>query len=177
MTSTLRSNVHKTLKPEGSNHNESQPTRRPLRLPAALAEGSQQPGSGKGRAMDMISHLNRDGGARRPRIAVMAVLAVMAVGADPVANANPPDFFAAVQAASVNGVGPALLENGYDVCWKIWNGGYTGQKAAAALQQSYPTLTTDQAAHFVLAAYHYLCPTQGAPGEYDWWTYGNGSPG
>jgi hypothetical protein len=142
-----------------------------------LAKESQQPGSGKGHAMNVISHINGHRGARRARIAGMAVLAAMAVGADPVANANPPDFIAAVQAAGVNGVGPALLENGYDVCWKIWNGGYTGQAAAAALRQSYPTLTPDQAAHFVLAAYQDLCPTPGAPGEYDWWTYGNGSPG
>jgi hypothetical protein len=99
----------------------------------------------------------------------MAVLAVMALGADPVANADTPGFFGAVQAAGVTGVGPALLESGYDVCWKIWNGGYTGKAAAAALQQSSPTLTTDQADHFVLAAYQNLCPV---PGAYDYWTYG-----
>jgi Protein of unknown function (DUF732) len=145
--------------------------------PLRLAKGSQQPGSGKGRATNVISHIKRHRGARRARAAGMAVLAVMAVGADPVANATPPDFIAAVQAAGVNGLGPALLENGYDVCWKIWNGGYTGQAAAAALQKNYPTLTTNQVAHFVLAAYQDLCPTQGAPGEYDWWTYSNGSPG
>jgi Protein of unknown function (DUF732) len=126
--------------------------------------------------MNMISHITGHRGAPRVGIAGLAVLAAVAVGADPVANANPPDFFAAVQAAGVNGAGPALLENGNNVCWKIWNGGYTGQQAAAALQNSYSTPTTDQAAHFVLAAYQDLCPTQGAPGEYDWWTYGNGSP-
>jgi hypothetical protein len=145
--------------------------------PLRLAEGSHQPGSGKGGATNVISNINGHRGARRARIAGLAVLAAVALGADPVANANPPDFIGAVQAAGVNGAGPALLENGYDVCWKIWNGGYTGQAAAAALQKDYPTLTTDQAAHFVLAAYQDLCPTQGAAGEYDWWTYGNGSPG
>jgi hypothetical protein len=102
----------------------------------------------------------------------MAVLAVMALGAAPVANANPPDFLAAVQPAGVTGVGPALLENGYNVCWQIWNGGYTGQAAAAALQQNYPTLTTGQAAQFVLAAYQNLCPV---PGSYDYWAYGTGA--
>jgi hypothetical protein len=128
--------------------------------PLRLAKGSHQPGSGKGR------------GARRVGIAGMAVLAVMALGADPVANADPPGFLGAVQAAGVNGGGPALLENGYDVCWKIWNGGYTGQAAAAALRQTYPTLTPGQSDKFVLAAYQNLCPTQGTPGEYDWWSYG-----
>jgi hypothetical protein len=104
----------------------------------------------------------------------MAVLAAMALGANPVADANSTDFFAAVQAAGITAVGPAALANGNNVCWQIWNGGYTGQQAAAALQQTYPTLTTDQAAHFVLAAYQDLCPV---PGSYDWWSYGNGSPG
>jgi hypothetical protein len=143
--------------------------------PLRSAKGSHQPGSGKGSAMNVISSINGDGGARRVGIVGMAVLAVMALGADPVANANPTDFFAAVQSAGVTGVGPAMLENGYNVCWEIWNGGYTGQAAAAALQQNYPTLTTDQAAHFVTAAYQDLCPVPGAPGEYDWWAYSNGS--
>jgi hypothetical protein len=30
------------------------------------------------------------------------------------------------------------------------------------------TKTTDEAAHFVTAAYQDLCPVPGAPGEYDW---------
>jgi hypothetical protein len=125
--------------------------------------------------MNMISSINGHRGARRVGIVGMAVLAVMALGAAPVANANPTDFFAAVQGAGVTGVGPAILENGYNVCWEIWNDGYTGQEAAAALRQTYPTLTADQANHFVVAAYQDLCPTAGTPGEYDWWAYSNGS--
>jgi hypothetical protein len=125
--------------------------------------------------MNVNAHINGHHGARRVGIAGMAALAVMAVGADPVANANPTDFLGAVQSAGVTGLGPAMLENGYNVCWEIWNGGYTGQGAAAALQQTYPTLTTDQANHFVVAAYQNLCPTAGTPGEYDWWAYSNGS--
>ena len=104
----------------------------------------------------------------------LGVLAVMALGADPVANATTTDFFAAAQAAGVTAPGPAMLENGYNVCWEIWNGGYTGQAAAAALQKTYPTLTADQAARFVTAAYQDLCPTAGTPGEYDWWAYSTG---
>jgi Protein of unknown function (DUF732) len=125
--------------------------------------------------MNVKSSINGHRGARRVGIVGMAVLAVTALGAAPVANANPTDFFAAVQGAGVTGVGPAILENGYNVCWEIWNDGYTGQEAAAALRQTYPTLTTDQADHFVVAAYQDLCPTAGTPGEYDWWAYSNGS--
>jgi hypothetical protein len=132
---------------------------RPLRL----ATGSRQPGS-----------INRARGARSVGIVGMAALAAIALGADPVANATPTDFIAAAQAAGVTGVGPAILANGNNVCWEIWNGGYTGQQAAAALQKNSPTLTTDQAAHFVTAAYQDLCPV---PGSYDYWVYGNGSPG
>ena len=137
--------------------------------PLRLAKGSHQPGSGKGRAMNVISSINGAGGARRVGIVGMAVLAVMALGADPVANANQPGFLAAVQAAGVTGGGPALLETGYNVCWQIWNGGYTGQAAAAALRKTNPTLTTDQAGKFVLAAYQNLCPV---PGAYNYWSYG-----
>ena len=142
--------------------------------PLRLAKASHRPGSGKRCATNVISNTNGHRSARRVGMAGMALLAAMALGTDPVANANSTDFFGAVQAAGVTGVGPALLNNGYNVCWQIWNGGYTGKQAAAALQANYPTLTADQAARFVLAAYQDLCPV---PGSYDWWTYGNGSPG
>lgn len=99
----------------------------------------------------------------------MAVTA--AVGLAAPANADPQSFFAAVQAAGVIGVGPAILSNGYNVCWEMWHGGYTGDGAAAALRTTYPTLTTEQAARFVNAAYANLCPVNGA---YDWWAYGTG---
>jgi hypothetical protein len=137
--------------------------------PLRLAKGSHQPVSGKGRAMNVISHINGAGGARRVGIVGVAVLAAMALGADPVANANSPGFLAAVQAAGVNGVEPALLETGYNVCWQIWDGGFTGQAAAAALQKNDPTLTADQAGKFVLAAYQNLCPVAG---DYNYWAYG-----
>jgi Protein of unknown function (DUF732) len=128
------------------------------------AKGSHEPGSGKGCAMKV-----------RVGIVGIGVLAALALGADPAANASPTDFIGAVQAAGVTGGGPLILNNGYNVCWEIWNGGYTGQGAATALQKTYPTLTTDQANHFVVAAYQNLCPTAGTPGEYDWWAYSNGS--
>ena len=110
--------------------------------------------------------------SRIEKVLVSASMALIAVGlaapasADPVPNVQ--QFFAAVQAAGVIGVGPAILANGYNVCWELWQGGYTGHRAAAAMQKNYPTLTTDQAAHFVIAAYKNLCPV---PGVYDWWAY------
>ena len=36
------------------------------------------------------------------------------------------------------------------------------------MQKDYPTLTFDQAAHFVIAAYENLCPV---PGAYDYRAY------
>jgi len=140
--------------------------------PRRLAKGSHRPGSGNGCATNVTSNTNGHRGARKVGIAGMAVVVALALGANPVANANSTDFFAAVQAAGITAVGPAALANGNNVCWQIWNGGYTGQQAAAALQKTYPTLTTDQAAHFVLAAYQNLCPV---PGSYDWWAYGTGA--
>ena len=120
------------------------------------------------------SHRLASGKRGTAAIVGLSVLAVMALAAEPVANADAGGFFAAVQAAGVTAPGPAMLENGYNVCWEIWHGGYTGQAAAAALQKNYPTLTTEQANHFVLAAYQDLCPTAGAPGDYDWWAYSTG---
>jgi hypothetical protein len=112
------------------------------------------------------------------KVLVSASMALIAVGLAAPASANPvqkhhtvQDFFAAVQAAGIIGLGPAILANGYNVCWELWQGGYTGHLAAAAMQKNYPTLTTDQAAHFVIAAYENLCPV---PGRYDWWAYGTG---
>jgi hypothetical protein len=101
--------------------------------------------------------------------ALIAVGLAVPAGANTVQKRHPvQDFLAAVQAAGIIGVTPAILENGYNVCWELWQGGYTGARAAAAMQKSYPTLTTDQAAHFVIAANENLCPV---PGAYDWWAY------
>jgi Protein of unknown function (DUF732) len=117
-----------------------------------------------------------NGGARRVGMVGMAVLALMALGADPVANANSSDFVAAVQAAGITGAEPAMLEAGYDACDDIWNRGYTTlQAAGAAVQKFDPTLTSDQATSLLNAAYQHLCPTRPAPGQDDWWAYSNGS--
>lgn len=109
---------------------------------------------------------------------ISACMALIAVGLAAPAGATPapkhpsvPNFLAAAQAAGVVGVEPAILVNGYNVCWELWQGHYSGSQAAAALQKNYPTITPDQAAHFVVAAYKNLCPVPGAPGAYDWWAY------
>jgi hypothetical protein len=141
--------------------------------PLRLAKGSHQPGSGKGCAMNVISHINGAGGARRVGIVGVAVLAVMALGADPAANANPSSFLAAVQAAGITDPSePEELEEGDDVCDKIWERHIPADQVVALLTQRNPALTTDKATLFVIAAYQNLCPAAGAPGAYDWWAYG-----
>ncbi len=113
------------------------------------------------------------------KVLVSASMALIAVGMAAPASANPvlmdwptnhavQRFLAAVRASGIIGTDPAMLGDGYNVCWELWQGGYTGDRAAAAMQKNYPTLTTDQAAHFVIAAYKNLCPV---PGAYDWWAY------
>jgi hypothetical protein len=142
--------------------------------PLRLAKGSHQPGSGKGCA----THLSWIG-----KVLVGAAGAVISVGlaapaaADPVTTAGaspvpqhhtPQDFLAAARAAGITGTDPAMLGDGYNVCWQLWNQHASGVQVAAGLVRDHPQLTTDQAAHFVLAAYHDLCPV---PGAYDYWAY------
>lgn len=101
-----------------------------------------------------------------------AIAAALGLATPAVANAgnNEQDFLAAAQTAGVVGVPPAILANGYNVCWQVWHGG-SGDGAAAAIRQAYPTVTPEQAARFVNAASQNLCP---GPGSYDWWAYGTG---
>jgi hypothetical protein len=77
-------------------------------------------------------------------------------------------FLAAVRAAGITGTDPAMLEDGYNVCWELWNQHSPANQVAAGMRKDYPTLTTDQAAHFVISAYQDLCPV---PGAYDYWAY------
>ena len=93
------------------------------------------------------------------KVLVSASMALIAVGLAAPASANPvqkhpsvQDFFAAVQAAGIIGVGPATLANGYNVCSELWQGGYTGHLAAAAMQKNYPTLT-----HRPSGSFRYCC--------------------
>jgi hypothetical protein len=109
------------------------------------------------------------------KVLVGAAGAVISVGLAAPAGAGPvpqhhtvPDFVAAVRAAGITGTDPAILGDGYNVCWELWNQHASGSRVAAGLVRDYPQLTTDEAAHFVLAAYDDLCPV---PGAYDYWAY------
>jgi hypothetical protein len=136
--------------------------------PLRLAKGSHQPGSGKGCATD-LSVIGK--------VLVGAVGAVIAIGLAAPAGASPvipqpqavPDFLAAARAAGITGTDPAMLEDGYSVCRRLWVRHMPGTQIAADLVHDHPQLTTDQAGQFVLAAYHGLCPVPG--GSYDYWAY------
>jgi Protein of unknown function (DUF732) len=135
--------------------------------PLRLAKGSHQPGSGKGCAMNVIIG----------KVLVGAVGAAISLGLAAPAGASPvipqpqavPDFLAAARAAGITGTDPAMLEDGYSVCRRLWVRQMPGTQVAAGLVQDHPQLTTDQAGQFVLAAYHGLCPVPG--GSYDYWAY------
>ena len=147
--------------------------------PLRLAKGSHQPGSGKGCAVNVISHINRRRGSLvMGKVLVGAAGAVISIGLAAPAGASPappprtvPDFLGAVRAAGVTGTDPAMLGDGYNVCWQLWNQHTSGVEVAAGLVRDHPQLTTDEAAHFVLAAYNDLCPV---PGAYDYWAYSTG---
>ena len=101
--------------------------------------------------------------------AVISVGLAASAGASPVSQQHTPqDFLAAVRAAGITGTDPAMLGDGYNVCWNLWNQHASGSQVAAGLVRDYPQLTTGEAAHFVLAAYDDLCPV---PGAYDYWAY------
>src|SRR3984957_15338611 len=111
------------------------------------------------------------------KLLVGTVGAIISVGLAAPAGASPlipqpqavPDFLAAARAAGITGTDPAMLEDGYSVCRRLWVRLMPGTQIAAGLVQDHPTLTSDQAGQFVLAAYHDLCPVPG--GSYDYWAY------
>jgi hypothetical protein len=115
---------------------------------------------------------------RFAKVLVVAVGAVIAVGlaapagASPVSHQAVPDFLAAARAAGITGTDPAMLEDGYSVCRRLWVWQMPGTQIAAGLVHDHPQLTSDQAGQFVLAAYHGLCPVPG--GSYDYWAYSTG---
>jgi Protein of unknown function (DUF732) len=111
------------------------------------------------------------------KVLIGAVGAVISLGLAAPASASPlvpqpqaaPDFLAAARAAGVTGTDPAMLEDGYSVCRRLWVRQMPGTQIAAGLVHDNPQLTLDQAGQFVLAAYHDLCPVPG--GSYDYWAY------
>jgi hypothetical protein len=127
--------------------------------------------------MDMNTHRITNP-LRLAKVVVGAAGAVISVGlaapagASPVPQPHTPqDFLAAARAAGVTGTDPAMLGDGYNVCWQLWNQHAPGTGVAAGLVRDHPQLTSDEAAHFVLAAYDDLCPV---PGAYDYWAYSTG---
>jgi hypothetical protein len=112
------------------------------------------------------------------KVFIGAVGAVVSLGLAAPAGASPvpqpasvPGFLAAARAAGVTGTDPAMLEDGYDVCWQLWNQHAEGTAVATGLARDHPGVTVQEAANFVLAAYHDLCPV---PGAYDYWAYSTG---
>ena len=101
--------------------------------------------------------------------AVVSVGLAMPADASPVSQPTVPGFLAAVRAAGITGTDPAMLEDGYSVCRRLWVRQMPGTEIAAGLVQDHPQLTSDQAGQFVLAAYNDLCPVPG--GTYDYWAY------
>jgi uncharacterized protein DUF732 len=99
--------------------------------------------------------------------AVISVGLAAPAGASPVPQHTPQDFLAAARAAGITGTDPAMLGDGYNACWQLWNQHASGTQVAAGLVRDYQ-LTTAQAGRFVLAAYNDLCPV---PGAYDYWAY------
>ena len=97
--------------------------------------------------------------------------ATTAGASQPSQPGTPQDFLAAARAAGITGTDPAMLGDGYNVCWQLWNQHASGSGVAAGLVRDYPQLTTAQAGQFVLDAYHDLCPV---PGAYDYWAYSTG---
>ncbi len=93
--------------------------------------------------------------------------ATTAGASQPSQSGTPQDFLGTVRAAGVTGTDPAMLADGYNVCWNLWNQHAPGTQVAASLVRDY-RLSTAQAGNFVLAAYHDLCPV---PGAYDYWAY------
>ena len=109
--------------------------------------------------------------------AVISVALAAPAGASPVTPEPPsvPGFLGAVRAAGITGTDPAMLEDGYSVCRRLWVRQMPGTQIAAGLVQDHPQLTWDQAGQFVLAAYNNLCPV--ASDVVDYWAYSTGGNG
>jgi Protein of unknown function (DUF732) len=100
---------------------------------------------------------------------------VTTVGSVGAPNPSVPGFLAEARAAGITGADPAMLEDGYAVCYRLWVRNMPGTQVAAGLVHDHPTLTSPQAGQFVLAAYHDLCPV--ASDVVDYWAYSTGGNG
>jgi hypothetical protein len=121
------------------------------------------------------------------KVFVGAAGALISLGLAAPVSAAPQDFLATVRSAGITGTDPAMLADGYDVCWALWHPAGDASESdeittvhkvtpdhaltnpvAAGFVRDHPQLTTDQATHFVVAAYNDLCPVAGS---YDYWAY------
>ena len=111
--------------------------------------------------------------------AVIAVGLAAPAGADPVTTAaptrrhvTPQDFLAAARAAGITGTDPAMLEDGYNVCWQLWNqhaAGYSGGRGPGA-----GLSTADHRPSGSVRAGRIPRPVPGARRQYDYWAYSTG---
>ena len=105
------------------------------------------------------------GGARRVGIVGMAVLAAIALGTDPVANAAGPApggqraFLADIRAAGLGNSDGGLeaLDQGLDMCG-LMDSGLSRQKMVSQFSALNPTLGPGGAAQVVAIAIRDLCP-------------------
>ena len=89
---------------------------------------------------------------RLAKVVVGAVGAAIAIGLAAPAGASPvipqpqavPDFLAAARAAGITGTDPAMLEDGYSVCRRLWVRQMPGTQVAADLVHDHPQLTLDR---------------------------------
>ena len=89
--------------------------------------------------------------------AVISVGLAAPAGADPVPTSastrtrkkNTSGLLGRRTGGGLTGTDPAMLGDGYNVCWELWNQHASGTQVAAGLVRDHPQLTTDEAAHFV----------------------------
>jgi hypothetical protein len=112
------------------------------------------------------------------KVLVCVAGAIVSIGLAAPASANPtpqptsvPAFLADARAGGVNGTDPAMLADGNNVCWQLWNQHASAIQVAAGVARDHPGVTSEEAGRFVMAAYNNLCPQ---PGSYDSWAYSTG---
>jgi hypothetical protein len=110
-----------------------------------------------------VASRRANGGARRVGIVGLAVLAAIALGADPVANAAPVPgqraFLADIRAAGLGNSNGGLeaLDQGWDMCG-LMDAGLSRQKVVNQFAALNPALGPGGAAQVVGIAIRDLCP-------------------
>jgi Protein of unknown function (DUF732) len=114
-----------------------------------------------------VASRRANGGARRAGIVGLAVLAAIALGAAPVANAAAPvrgqrAFLADIRAAGLGNSygGLEALDQGWDMCG-LMDSGLSRRKMVSQFAALNPGLGPDGAAQVVAIAIRDLCPWHG----------------